>query len=136
MKIALVHDFLREYGGAERVVEALHEMWPEAPVYTSFVDRNSLGSHASRFKGWDIRPSWVQHNWLVKKFHSPLRFLAPQVWGSFDLSAYDVVISSSGWFICRGVKAGRRKADSSKLETLSSKLPLQICYIHHPPRNL
>ena len=103
MKIALVHDYLREYGGAERVLEAVHEMWPEAPLYTSFVDWKALGPHAERFRGWDIRTSWVQHNPLVKKFISPLRFLAPAIWGSFDLSNYDVVISSSGWFICRGV---------------------------------
>lgn len=122
MKIALVHDFLREYGGAERVVEAMHQMWPEAPVYTSFVDYTSLGDHAARFKDWDIRTSWVQHNWFVKKFHSPLRFLAPKIWESFDLSGYDVVISSSGWFICRGVKV--------------TKPTVHICYIHHPPRNL
>jgi len=122
MKIALVHDFLREYGGAERVVEAMHEIWPEAPLYTSFVDWKSLGRHASRFADWDIRPSWVQHNWLVRKFHSPLRFLAPKIWESFDLSGYDIVISSSGWFMCRGVKV--------------EKPSVHICYIHHPPRNL
>lgn len=122
MKIALVHDFLREYGGAERVVEAMHEIWPEAPLFTSFVDWQRLGSHAKRFKGWDIRPSWVQHNWFVKKFHSPLRFLAPRIWESFDLSAYDVVVSSSGWFICRGVRV--------------QKPAVHVCYIHHPPRNL
>lgn len=104
MKIALVHDYLREYGGAERVVEALHEMWPEAPLYTAFVDWNSLGRHADRFKTWDIRTSWVQGNPLIKRFISPLRFLAPKIWESFDLSGYDVVISSSGWFMCRGVK--------------------------------
>jgi glycosyltransferase involved in cell wall biosynthesis len=122
MKIALVHDFLREYGGAERVVESMHEMWPEAPLYTSFVDLKTLGDQAYRFKNWDIRPSWVQHNWFVKKFHSPLRFLAPKIWESFDLSAYDVVISSSGWFMCRGVRV--------------EKPAVHICYIHHPPRNL
>jgi len=122
MKIALVHDFLREYGGAERVVEAMHEIWPDAPLYTSFIDWERLGNHAKRFRGWDIRPSWVQHNWLVKKFHSPLRFLAPRIWESFDLSEFDVVISSSGWFMCRGVKV--------------SKPAVHICYIHHPPRNL
>src|SRR5690348_1621078 len=88
MKIAIVHDFLREYGGAERVVEAMHEMWPDAPLYTSFVDWKSLGRHAARFKGWDIRTSWVQENWVMRKFHSPLRFLAPKVWESFDLSNY------------------------------------------------
>ncbi len=122
MRIALVHDSLREYGGAERVVEAMHAIWPEAPLFTSFVDWESLGEHAVRFKGWDIRTSWVQNNWFVKKFHSPLRFLAPKIWESFDLSGYNVVITSSGWFICRGVKV--------------RKPTVHICYIHHPPRNL
>jgi glycosyltransferase involved in cell wall biosynthesis len=131
MKVAIVHDFLREYGGAERVVEALHEMWPDAPLYTSFVDWKALGNNAYRFKNWDIRPSWVQHNWFVKKFHSPLRFLAPLVWGSFNLSDYDVVISSSGWFMCRGVRAGDPSTRSAR-----SGRALHVCYIHHPPRNL
>ena len=151
MKIALVHDFLREYGGAERVVEALHEIWPKAPLYTSFVDWHTLGKHAYRFKDWDIRPSWVQHNWLVKKFHSPLRFIAPKIWSSFDLSEYDVVISSSGWFMCRGINMGptgpagrflpRKPTRGPLLGGPSAPVtrqhhPIHICYIHHPPRNL
>jgi glycosyltransferase involved in cell wall biosynthesis len=151
MKVALVHDFLREYGGAERVLEATHEMYPQAPVYTSFVDWKALGDHAYRFKNWDIRPSWVQNNWFVKKFHSPLRFLAPRVWESFDLSDYDVVISSSGWFMCRGVRTGseagpvglflpRTPTRGPLLGSPSAPAtrlgPLHICYIHHPPRNL
>ncbi len=95
----------------------------------------------------------MQNNALVKKFHSPLRFLAPKIWESFDLSEYDVVLTSSGWFICRGVKAGRRVSSyeirvsdqsGKNLNTNNeargtrheSRLPLQICYIHHPPRNL
>ncbi len=122
MKLALVHDYLREFGGAERVVEVMHEIWPTAPLYTSFVDWDALGAHAARFNGWDIRTSWVQHNPLVKRLHSPLRFLAPQVWESFDMSGYDVVLSSSGWYICRGV--------------ITEPPQLHICYIHHPPRNL
>lgn len=122
MKIALIHDYLREYGGAERVVEAFHDLWPSAPLYTSFVDWKSLGKHAKRFRAWDIRTSWVQTNPFVKKFHSPLRFLAPKVWESFDLSGYDIVLSSSGWFMCRGVNVVSPS--------------VHICYIHHPPRNL
>jgi glycosyltransferase involved in cell wall biosynthesis len=122
MKVALVHDYLREYGGAERVLETLHEMYPDAPLYTSFVDWNALGAHTARFKNWDIRTSWVQRNWFMKKFHSPLRFLTPLVWESLDLSGFDVVISSSGWFICRGV--------------ITSPEQLHVSYIHHPPRNL
>jgi len=137
MRIALVHDYLAEYGGAERVVEAMHEIWPDAPVYTAFVDWKKLGKHADRFKSWDIRPSWVQGFWLIQKLISPLRFLAPLIWQSFDLSGYDVVLTSSGWFIPRGVKAGRRnpKGDALKATPLRG-LPMQICYIHHPPRNL
>ncbi len=133
MKIALVHDYLREYGGAERVVETLHEMWPEAPLYTSFVDWDSFAQAPEGklrlFKSWDIRTSWVQNNWFVKKLHSPLRFLAPKIWASFDLSSYDVVLSSSGWYMCRGV------ALDNGLDAKSQK-PVHICYIHHPPRNL
>ena len=122
MKIALVHDYLREYGGAERVVEVLHEMYPKAPLYTSFVDWQALGRHAKRFKNWEIRTSWLQRNWLVKKYHSPLRFLTPLVWESLDLRGFDVIISSSGWFMCRGV--------------ITRPEQIHVSYIHHPPRNL
>ena len=102
MKVALVHDYIKEYGGAERVLEALHEIWPDAPVYTSFVDYDSLGPHAERIKKWNIIQSPFGSTWLMKKFHSPLRFLALLVWNSFDFSKFDVVISSSGWYISRG----------------------------------
>lgn len=122
MKIALVHDFLKEYGGAERVLEALHEIYPEAPIYTAFVDPAGLGHHWERIKKWDIRPSWVQRYWLIRKLHSPLRFLAPLVWESLDLREYEVVISSSGWYICRGI--------------ITRPQTLHICYLHHPPRHL
>lgn len=122
MKIAIVHDFLKEYGGAERVVEALHDIYPDAPVYTSFVDYNSLGPHAARIKKWSIVESPFGRTWLMKKFHSPLRFLAPLVWKDFDFSKFDVVISSSGWYMSRGVTV--------------KKPTVHICYIHHPPRHL
>jgi len=132
MKVALVHDYISEYGGAERVVETLHEIWPDAPLYTAFVDWKRLGTHADRFRNWNIKTSWVQHFWIIKKFISPLRFLAPLIWQSFDLSGYDVVLTSSGWFIPRGVKAGTRPFKGVTFKGY----PMQICYIHHPPRNL
>src|SRR3989344_8392427 len=121
MKIAIVHDFLREYGGAERVLEAVHEMWPEAPLYTSFVDWKNLGKQGYRFKNWDIRTSWIQNNWLVKKYHSPLRFLAPKIWESFYLSDYDVVISSSGWFMSRGIRTWKTNPAISPFALRSQK---------------
>lgn len=148
MKVALVHDYLREYGGAERVVETLHEMWPEAPLFTSFVDWEALGQHRERFKKWDIRTARVElipgirripgiglfTDWLIRKFHSPLRFLAPNIWASLDVSGYDVVISSSGWFMCRGVANNQQL--TSNHEPITNNKQLHICYIHHPPRNL
>ncbi|MDO8452334.1 MAG: glycosyltransferase, partial [bacterium] len=56
--------------------------------------------------------------------HSPLRFLAPLIWGSFDFSKYDVVISSASWYITKGF--GTRETNKKK--------PIEICYIHTPPR--
>lgn len=151
MKIALVHDYLREYGGAERVVETLHEIWPQAPLYTAFVDWPSFAQAPAGkldlFRSMDIRTSWVQKFPLIKKYISPLRFLAPLIWNSFDLSGYDVVISSSGWFMCRGVKTknipnsnyqipNNIQYSKSNKQKNFEKGTVHICYIHHPPRNL
>jgi glycosyltransferase involved in cell wall biosynthesis len=122
LKIALVHDYLCEYGGAERVVEALHEMFPEAPVYTAFVDWAAMGRHADRFKGWDIRESWLTQIPFYKQLYSPLRIWAPNYFESFDLSEYDVVISSSNAYMAKAVKV---RPDA-----------VHICYCHTPPRAL
>lgn len=122
MKIAIVHDCIREYGGAERVVEVFHEMWPDAPVFTSFVDKKGLGIHAHRFDGWNIHTSWIQSFPMLQKFISPLRFIIPLIWRQFDFSSYDAVLTSSGWFMSRGVKV--------------TKPTVHFCYIHHPPRNM
>lgn len=119
MKIALVHDYLREFGGAERVLQALHEMFPDAPVYTAFYDKKSLGIHASHFEGWDIRETWLARVPLIKKLFSPLRFLAPAAFADLDLSAYDVVISSSNAYFAKAARAVNGT---------------HICYCHTPPR--
>src|SRR5689334_17489183 len=95
MKIALVHDYIKEYGGAERVLEALHELYPEAPVFTSVYLPEFLGPHKDRFKDWDIRTSWAQNVPYVEKLISPLRLLSPFLFGSLNLKDYDVVIVSA-----------------------------------------
>ncbi|MBU0619229.1 glycosyltransferase [Patescibacteria group bacterium] len=122
MKLAIVHDYLFDYGGAERVLEALHEIWPKAPVYTAFYSPQSLGSKAKHFENWDIRTTWFDRLPGKEKLVSPLRFLAPWVWGSLDLSQYDLVISSAAWFITKGFS--------------KSKSSVEICYCHTPPRYL
>jgi len=121
MRVALVHDYLNEFGGAERVLLALSEMFPDAPIYTAFYVEDSLAY--SRFKDKDIRPSWAQKvPFFKEKLHSPLRFLAPLIWESFDFDEYDLVISSASWYITKGI--------------LTRPETLHICYCHTPPRYL
>lgn len=121
MRIALVHDYLNEFGGAERVLLALSQMYPDAPIYTAFYLKDSLAYQ--RFKDKDIRPSWAQKlPWFKEKLHSPLRFLAPLIWESFDFDEYDIVISSASWYITKGI--------------LTRPETLHICYCHTPPRYL
>lgn len=122
MKVALVHDYIKEYGGAERVLEALTEIFPQAPIYTAFYDKK--GTAFEHFKHSKIIPSWAQSvPFFVSRLHSPLRFLAPIIWGSFDLSEYDVVISSASWYITKGFK-----------KRFGKNHFVEICYCHTPPR--
>ncbi len=114
-KIALIHDYLNEYGGAERVLEVLSDMFPEAPIYTAFAVPGSSAKKAFAHK--KIITSWFQNVPFYKKLFSPLRFFIPWIWDSFDLSDYDLVISSASWYVTKGFKAKK-----------------EICYCHTPPR--
>ncbi|OGE09003.1 hypothetical protein A3I53_03485 [Candidatus Curtissbacteria bacterium RIFCSPLOWO2_02_FULL_40_13b] len=134
MKVALVHDYLNEFGGAERVLEAFCEIWPDAPIYTAFVNKES--SAYERFKGKKIITSWVQNVPFFASFlHSPLRFLAPLIWGSFvrQLADYDVVLASSSWYVTKGFK---RKSTKGTKSTEGMRGFVEICYCHTPPRYL
>ncbi len=122
MKVALVHDYVKEYGGAERVLEALHEMFPDAPVYTSVYLPNYLGPHKYRFRKWDIRPSVLQKLPFKAKLISPMRLIAPYIFKRMDFSEYDVVIvSATGAYLPNMIHKGTAK---------------HICYCHTPPRYL
>ncbi len=121
MKVALVHDYLNEFGGAERVLLALSEIYPDAPIYTAFYREDSPAYE--RFKKKKIITSWAQNvPFFASRLHSPLRFLAPMVWGNFDFSKFDVVIGSSSWYVTKGFKKGKKT--------------VEICYCHTPPRYL
>lgn len=122
MKVALVHDQLREFGGAERVLVSLKKIFPEADVYTSTYNNNSLGVHKDQIKLWKVFTSWFGKIPLINRYYSPLRFLTPWIWESFDFSKYDIVISSSGSWMCKGIK--------------TKKPTLHFSYVHHPPRYL
>ena len=122
MKVALIHDYLGEFGGAERVLLALSELYPAAPIYTAFW---RPGAAWERFQDKDVHVSWAHYvPAFSTRLHSPLRFLAPRIWGSFDFSEYDVVISSASWYITKGFGSRGTKR----------KKPIEICYCHTPPR--
>src|ERR1035437_3807301 len=95
MKIALAHDSFTQLGGAERVVEALHELYPEAPVFTLVFDPK----FREKYKDWDIRTSGLQTLYLSL---GKLQHLLPLIpWGvdNLDFKDFDLVISSSSGFV-------------------------------------
>lgn len=122
MNIALVHDQLVEFGGAERVLVVLKEMFPQAPVFTTVFDPKKLPNHQKAIKNWQVYPSWFGKIPILKNFYSPFRFLTPLIWESFDFSKYDLVISSSGSWMAKGI--------------ITKKPTIHIAYVHHPPRYL
>ncbi|MBU2632344.1 glycosyltransferase family 4 protein, partial [Patescibacteria group bacterium] len=130
MKIAIVHDYIKEFGGAERVLKALCEIYPDAPIYTAFCDKNSTAY--KHFKSKKIITSWFQYVPFAVRLFSPLRFLTPLIWGSFYFSKYDVVISSASWYVTKGFGSRQNLNPKSKIQ--NPKLPIEVCYCHAPPR--
>lgn len=117
MQVALVHDWLTSYAGAERVLETMLELYPGSPIYTLVYDPDSFwpGSIANA----QIKSSYIGRlPWGKKKYRSYLPFM-PLAIEQFDLSGYDVVISSSH-AVAKGVIT---RADQ-----------LHISYIHTPIR--
>jgi len=117
LKVALVHDFLNQYGGAERVLLALHEIFPEAPIYTMLYDGAKM---RGKFKNADIRPSFLQKfpKFLKKRPKWLLPFL-PTAPETFNLRDFDLVISSSGAW-SKGI--------------IVKPKTIHICYCHSPMR--
>ncbi|MFC1496504.1 glycosyltransferase [Candidatus Margulisiibacteriota bacterium] len=116
MKIAIVHDFLNQFGGAERVVAVLHEMFPDAPIYTSIFNK---GRMPQEFGKMDIRTSFMQNLPLVMEKYRYYFWLYPKAFESFDLSEYDLIISSSSAY----AKGINKRSDA-----------IHICYCYNPMR--
>jgi glycosyltransferase involved in cell wall biosynthesis len=123
MKVAIIHDYIKEYGGAERVLEALTEIWSNAPIYTTVYLPKFLGPHQDRVKNWKVIPSFLQKIPFKEKLISPFRLIAPLVFDNLDLSDFDVIIVSA-------TGAYNPNLIVTKPETL------HICYCHTPPRYL
>lgn len=118
MKVALVHDHLTQNGGAERVLEALQAIWPNAPTFTLLYDEDVMGS---TFGHRDIRPSFLQKLPFALKKSRWYLPLMPTATESYDLSDFDVIISSSSAF-SKGI--------------IPPTDALHICYCHTPTRYL
>ncbi|HEX6542242.1 MAG TPA: glycosyltransferase [Ktedonobacterales bacterium] len=116
MRVALVHDYLNQMGGAERVLLALHTLFPDAPIYTTIYDPPRMDP---AFRAMDIRTSFMQRLPFVKRHHQPFLPLYPFAIEHMDLREYDLVISDSSAF-AKGVVT---RSDA-----------LHICYCHTPMR--
>lgn len=118
MKIAIVHEFLTQFGGAEQVLKAILEIYPDADLYTLVYDDKKMSKY---FRGAQIYTSFLQKMPLgVKKYKWYLP-LMPKAIESFDLSRYDLIISDSSAFAKGAITSGKS---------------LHICYCHTPTRYL
>ena len=116
-KVAIVHDFLLAFGGAERVLQSLAEMYPEAPIYTLLADPRIVKEY---FPKSEIRESFLgSFPKFLKKRHRLLLPLYPASVEAFDLREFDLVISSSGAW---------SKGVVTRLHTR------HIAYVHSPMR--
>jgi glycosyltransferase involved in cell wall biosynthesis len=100
LKVAIVHDWLNQIGGAEGVLEVLVGMFPDAPVYTSMYWPEAM---PPAYREWDIRTTWMDRLPGIYRHHQPYLLLYPLAFGGLDLSGYDLVISNKSAF-CLGVK--------------------------------
>lgn len=92
MKVAIVHDWLVNYGGAETWVEYMLRLYPDAEIFTLVYDRKKMGSH---FSGNTIHTSPVQKIPFAAKVYTKLLHFMPKAFESFDFSGYDLVLCSS-----------------------------------------
>ncbi|MCF1504287.1 glycosyltransferase [Afifella sp. H1R] len=118
MRVALIHEALTVYGGAEKVLEELMRMFPEAPVFVPLYEPSAF---PEIFHKADIRATWINRLPLVRRHHRALFPLYPLLMSSIDLSGYDLVISSSFNFAHNVVTPPES---------------CHVCYCHSPPRFL
>ena len=115
MKLALVHDWLNQIGGAEDVLKTLVDLYPQRPVYTSIYAPEIMPDY---YREWDIRTLWLDRLPGIYRHHQPYLPIYPVGWGGLDLSEYDVILSNKSGF-CHGLQHG----DS-----------IHICYCLAPTR--
>jgi glycosyltransferase involved in cell wall biosynthesis len=100
LKVAIVHDWLNQMGGAEEVLETLVEMFPGAPVYTAIYWAEGM---PAAYCQWDIRTTWMNRLPGIYRRHQPYLLLYPLAFDGLVLEGYDLVITNKSAF-CLGVR--------------------------------
>ena len=118
MRIAFVHEYLNQFGGAERLLQVLCALFPKAPIYTLFYDKKATGGV---FEGREIKTSFLQKAPFINKYHRAFPLLMPLAIEQFDFSDYDLVLSISSSF-AKGI--------------ITKSSTKHICYCLTPPRFL
>ena len=118
-RVALVHDWLNQQGGAENVLEELVALYPGAPVYTSMYDRSAM---PDAYRAWDIRTTFMQKLPGVTRHHQKYLAAYPLAFQRTDVSDYDLVISNKSAF-CHGVQTQSARGKA-----------LHVCYCLTPTR--
>lgn len=116
LKVAIVHDWLVSYAGADRVVDCMHHVFPDAPIYTLVYDKEKMPTW---FRDYDIRTTWIQKLPFATKLYKKLLPLMPGAFEALDLSEYDLVLSSSS---------------SCSKGVITRPDAVHICYCHTPIR--
>lgn len=115
LKVALVHDFMTVQGGAEKVLSVMHEIWPNAPVYTVtyFPDK-----FVPRLDDWDIRTSFVSKLPFRKLLEHQYKLFYQMAVESFDFNGYDLVISSTFAGYAKGIIVPPETVHFSYIDTV------------------
>jgi glycosyltransferase involved in cell wall biosynthesis len=91
-KVAIVADWLTNMSGAERVVLAMHDAFPDAPIYTSVYTPETMPA----FKGLDVRTTWIQRfPQFLRRLHKWFPVIRVWAFRSLDLSEYDIILAST-----------------------------------------
>jgi len=115
-RVAIVHDYLNQWGGAERVLEEMHTLWPDAPIFVSIYDRERM---PAAYRAWDIRTTFMQRLPGILRNHQPYLPVYPLAFSRLDLRGYDLIVSSSSAF-AKNISPPAGAA--------------HICYCHSPMR--
>lgn len=116
MRVAITADWMSNVGGGGRVLTHLHDMFPDAPIYTTISNPSRLPAH---MRQWDIRPSFLQRIPFARERYQAFLPLMPMAFEQFDLREYDLVLTTSS-ACAKGV--------------ITSPDTLNICYCYTPCR--